>query len=104
MDISESDWKTFKKLRALALERFSQQILDEVQAISSKSGPTAHERYLEVYRHIHERDEEVANAFNRFSRSTALLSLRLIRSLNLLTDTELSGLSDEAQRRTEPLW
>jgi hypothetical protein len=104
MDISERDWKTFKKLRALALERLSQQIMDEVQAISSKTGATAHEKYLEVYRHTRERDKDVADAFNRFSRSTALLSLRIIRSLNLLTDSELSGLSDEAKRSTEPLW
>lgn len=34
-DISETDWKTFKRLREQSLERVSQRILDESQALSN---------------------------------------------------------------------
>ena len=34
-DIKESDWKVFKRLRELALERFCERILGEIAGISS---------------------------------------------------------------------
>jgi hypothetical protein len=33
MRIPESDWKTFKRVRLVALERFSQRVLDDCQRI-----------------------------------------------------------------------
>jgi hypothetical protein len=72
MSIRESDWKIFKRLRAVALERFSQRILDECRQICLRQDTTAHERYGEVYGLIHDRDREMAQAFDNFSRSSAL--------------------------------
>ena len=97
MSIRESDWKAFKRLRAVALERFSQRVLDECQEICSKRDATAHERYGELYDLIHERNREMAHAFDHFSRSKALLSLRLIRMHNLLTEAEVAEFSEETQ-------
>ncbi|OOG27203.1 hypothetical protein B1C78_04280 [Thioalkalivibrio denitrificans] len=102
MRMRESDWKVFKRIRALALERFSQRILDECREICMKQTSSAHERYLELFRLIHERDKLIAAAFDRFSRSSAYMSLRLIRSMNLLTDAEVAELSAEAQEVTDP--
>jgi hypothetical protein len=98
--IGESDWKVFKRLRTLALERFSQRVLDECQEICTKQTPSAHERYLELYRLIHERDKAMAAAFDHFSRSSAYMCLRMMRSLDLLTDAEVAELSANAQKAT----
>jgi hypothetical protein len=42
MDIKESDWKVFRKLRELALERFCQRVLEEVRVLLDK-GIGSHE-------------------------------------------------------------
>ncbi|MCE9662549.1 hypothetical protein LY622_03770 [Halomonas sp. M5N1S17] len=100
MSIRESDWKVFKRLRAVALERFSQRALDECQKICSKRDATAHERYGELYGLIHERNREMALAFDHFSRSSALSCLRLIRMHHLLTEAEVAEFSEETQSAT----
>ena len=101
MSIRESDWKIFKRLRAMALERFSQRVLDECQEICSKRDSPAHERYGELYGLIHERNRDMALAFDNFSRSSALLCLQLIRMHDLLTETEVAEFSEETQSATK---
>lgn len=95
MTISESDWKTFKKLKATALERFSQRILDESLAICANSALSAHDRYGELYRLIHQRDKEMARAFDGLSRSKAYPQLCLMQNLELLTQEELAEFSED---------
>ncbi|VXC41557.1 conserved hypothetical protein [Pseudomonas sp. 8Z] len=95
MTISESDWKIFKELKTKALERFSQRILDESQAICCNSALSAHERYGELYRLIHQRDKEMARAFDGLSRSKAHLQLCLMQDLELLTQEELARFSKD---------
>jgi hypothetical protein len=63
-DIKESDWKALRQLHAIALERFSVRILDELHRITSAKDRSAHARYLDVFRLIQERDDEMAHAFN----------------------------------------
>jgi len=104
MTIKESDWKKFKKVRERALQRFSQRILDECQAIIDDDAKTPHERYLDLYRLTRKRDEEIANAFNDFSRSKADMCLRLMRFHELVTDEEISEFSLEFQGLTNPDW
>lgn len=98
MTIAEADWKTFKQLRAVALERFSQRVLDDCQDICRKERSTAHDRYGELYGLIRERDKEMALAFDDLRRSTAVLCLRLMVRQDLLTKKELSQFSSEVQR------
>lgn len=102
MKIPERDWKVFRRLREVALERFSQRILDEIQEVASDSSPSAHERYLEVFRLIQERDRELGDAFNDPRRSTALLAITLIRSYGLLTEEEVAEFSPEIEQTTRP--
>lgn len=40
MDIKESDWKVFRKVRQLALERFCEQVLSEVKILASNPSDT----------------------------------------------------------------
>lgn len=98
MTIPEADWRTFKKLRAVALERFSQQVLNECQAICGKDALTAHERYGELYELLHERDHAMARAFDDLRRSTAVVCLKLMYQLGLVTDEELTQFSSEVQK------
>lgn len=84
----------------MALERFSQRVVDEAQAVCRDESLTAHERYLKLYGLIDDQNEEMASAFDDVRRSTADLQLRLIRRHGLLTEEETSQFSAELQRVT----
>src|SRR5262245_54259793 len=88
-DIKESDWKIFKGLREIALERFCERILDEVARISSDSTKTKHERYLAIYQLLRERNKEIDPIFDYLRRSTAVRQIWAFRSHDLLTEQEL---------------
>ena len=48
-EIKESDWKLFKQLHPVALERFSQRILSEIGSINADSAKSFHQRYLDIF-------------------------------------------------------
>lgn len=98
MRISESDWKKYKKVRAEALERFARQVLDESQAICRNDSETAHERYLELYELLHERDRELDRTFDYLRRSTALVCLKLMHNSGLISDEEVSEFSADVRQ------
>lgn len=100
--IREYDWKVFKRLRANALQRLCQNILDESRAILDRPDKTAHERYLELFKLLHDRDKEVALSFDHFSRSRALGDLQILRAQELITGEEARELSPETEKRTRP--
>lgn len=97
MSILESDWKKFKELRKIALDRFCKIVLAEAKTIAEHSALSAHARYGMLYGLIHDRNRDMAQAFdhNSQSRSSALTALRLFVRHDLLTDDELSVLSDD---------
>jgi hypothetical protein len=86
--ISEPDWKIFKPVRQQALERFCERVLDDVERIRGDAAKSHHERYIEIYRLIKERDKELAHVFDYLRRSTALMQLAAFRSLQLVTDED----------------
>lgn len=93
--IAESDWKRFRQLHPIALERFCQQILNEIERVNADDSLSFHQRYLDIYKIIERRDKELAESFNDLRRSTALMQIVFIYGRGLLTDTELSGFSQE---------
>jgi len=95
MEIKESDWKVFRRLHAIALERFCDQILMNVKKLVSTPSKSAHERYLAVFKELRERDKEMAEAFDGPRRSMALLQLAAIQRNSLLTKEEMGQLSRE---------
>ena len=97
ISISESDWKVFRQLHKIALERFCERTLHELGQLASAPDRGAHERYLAVFKLLQRRDDELAEAFNDMRRSTAWRQLRIIRSLGLLTDEELARFSPETR-------
>jgi hypothetical protein len=100
-DIAESDWKIFKGLREVALERFCERVLGEIAGISSDATKTKHERYLAIYRLVRERDKEIDPIFDYLRRSTAVRQIFAFRSHDLLTAQELRQLSPELVKSVE---
>lgn len=94
-EITESDWKCFRKLHPVALERFSAQILKEIETISADITKSSHQRYLDIYRIVERRDKELSATFDDLRRSTALMQIVSIYGRGLLTESELMAFSQE---------
>ena len=98
-DIPESDWRHFKKVRSVLLERYCARVLADLQDAIGATEGTAHERYLRVFKLIDQRNDDMGRAFDDFRRSTAVMQLGIMRRMELLTDEELSVFSPETQAR-----
>ena len=98
-DIRESDWKMFKELHPIALQRYCERFLKDVERVVADGSKTPHDRYGEIYSLTKHATNELARAFDDKRRSTALLQLHIIHSLGLLTEEELSRFSSEAQKQ-----
>lgn len=96
-DMRESDWKRFRELRTVALDRFCERALHEVSGVAQQRERTAHEKYLAVYALVRKKDKELAELFDNPRRSTALWQLALIHRSGLLTDEEFSHFSAETR-------
>lgn len=96
-EILESDWKVFRQLHPIALERFCQRVFSEIDRLASDTTKSGHERYLAVFELIQRRDREMAHAFDDLRRSTALRRLASIQSHELLTEEELARLSRQTR-------
>ena len=106
-DIKESDWKVFRKVRTIALERFCQRVLDEVGKIAAQRDRSSHERYLEVFKLIETRDEDLGEVFNNPRRSAAIVQLARMRFYKLLDEEELAPFSRETRasvQRAIEIW
>jgi hypothetical protein len=102
MDIKESDWKVFRRLHSVALERYCQRVLEEVK-LATACNDSYHDCYLKVYRLIQDRDKTMARTFDDLRRSTALMGLVNIVNEGLLTNKELEQLSQELQSRIDAI-
>jgi len=102
-EIKESDWKLLRQMVPVALERFCQRILGELDRLGSDSTKSHHQRYLAIFAVLQRRDEEMAQAFNDMRRSTALTQLAAICSHGLLTEEEFSRFSPETRSVIELL-
>lgn len=102
-DFPESDWRAFRKLREIALERFCERVVTNINRIAADAGLAYYSRYSSIYELIHERDRELADAFDGPRRSTALLQLALMVSLDLVTDEELRMFTSKTQSLLQAL-
>jgi hypothetical protein len=92
--IPESDWRLFRRLEPIALDRFCSQVLDKSARIAGEPGKTSHERYLKLYKFIREQDRDLAAVFDDLRRSTAIRKLAQIYALGLLTEAELGDFTE----------
>ena len=98
MDIHESDWRVFRRLHSIALERFCKRVLEEVRE-AAECKTDYHDCYRKVYRLIRDYDKRMAAAFDDPRRSNAFLLLANIIGEGLLSAEELKQFSQEAQAR-----
>ena len=98
-EFPESDWRTFRELRQVALERFCKRVLDQVPRFALDSKRTYHERYLELFRWLGERNEELAQAFNDPRRSQMLWQLAAIYAYGLLEPDEFARFTPHTRER-----
>jgi hypothetical protein len=99
--VPESDWGSFRELRQHALERFCKRALEEVQTILHDGSRSYHTRYLDVYRLLTTRDEELAHAFNDPRRSRMIVQLAAIHAYGLLEPHELERFTDGTRATIE---
>ena len=92
-DGAEADWKTLRALSKVALDRYCAKVLDDCAAVIRDESKSSHERYLELFKLIQERDDDIAAAFNDMRRSQAAFRLAHTLALGVLTDDELARFS-----------
>jgi hypothetical protein len=102
-EINESDWKIFRRLHEVELERFCQRVIGEIKQASGDCDRDYHKRYLKIFTLIMDRNDEIARSFDDVRRSRAMVLLTNIRKNGLLTDEEFSQLSPEARARVESI-
>ncbi len=95
--VPESDWTLFRELRATALDRFCEGVLDEVRRVLLDASQSNHERYVVVHRLLKDRDGTLARTFNDPRRSTMIEQLGAIQALGLLKAEELLGFTPETR-------
>ena len=96
-NIEELDWKHLRDLTPVLLDRYCRQILSEAEAIASRHEEAAHPRYLAVYKLILDRDRELGDMFNNMRRSTAFISILLLRRNGVFTDEEFAGFGEKTK-------
>jgi hypothetical protein len=97
----ESDYKLFRQLQTVALDRFCARVLSETSRIASDGSKSNHERYLALYQHLREKDRELALLFDNPRRSTASIQLAGIWIRRLLTEEEKARFSAETREAVE---
>ena len=102
-EFPESDWKTFSQLRLVSLERFCKRVLDEVPRFSLDTEGSYHERYLELFRWLGERNDELAKAFDDPRRSQMLWQRAAIYAYGLLEPDEFARLAPHTRERIQLL-
>src|SRR5687767_18514 len=93
--LTESEWKQFRQVLELALERFCQRTLSEMVAKANEPAKSHHQRYGEVNLYLRERDRELSRTFDDVRRSTAFFQLAFLYEANLLEDEELARFRPE---------
>ncbi|HEY1898260.1 MAG TPA: hypothetical protein VGG49_00530 [Steroidobacteraceae bacterium] len=95
--IAEADWKVLRRVHPLALERYCERVLAEVERVTGNSVQSAHQRYLDIFKIVEKHGHEMGGIFDDLRRSNALTMLARLRSEGLLMADEFSVLSPETR-------
>ena len=102
LEILESDWKVFKQLQKVALDRCCQKVLDRIAEVSAQKGKSPHDKYGEIYDIMEESDANIARLFDNSRRSNAAIQIMAIREEGLWTDQELARFSPQVRNLKLP--
>ena len=96
-EIPESDWKIFKQVHPVALERYCELANEELVAIAVDDARSPVERFHALCDRARQLSLECHETFADFRRSTAKLQLLLMRRLGVLEPEEIARFSPETQ-------
>lgn len=95
----ERDWKLLRRIQDEALAKACEMVNSGVEKIIEKRSGREHEAYLELWKHIKEKDREIANTFDNMRRSTAIYSLINMVAYGYISKEELAKFSEETQEK-----
>ena len=98
----EADWRVFRELRPLLLDRLCRRILADCQRVIAGDA-SAHERYLQLFELIQRRDDDIAAGFNDVRRSNLVMRMLAVYRLGLFEPDELDRFSDQLQQTLQML-
>lgn len=101
--VNEADWKVLRRVLPLAVERFCERVLGEIDQAARDRSRSHQARYLEIFELIRRRDRDIARLFDDPRRSRALTMLTEMRSERLLTEEEFFSLSQQTRSAVEML-
>ncbi len=99
----ERDWKQLRKFNPDMLNALCLRINQQADRIIQSSEKSDHKKYLELFKHIQDSDDIVANCFNDWRRSNITIKISYLLANGLLTDDHIQQLSDETQEQIKVL-
>jgi hypothetical protein len=100
-DITERDWKVFRELHAIAMDRFFENAVKEMQPMLWQKNKIAQERFWDALTYAKEQRKQAADVFDGMRRSTAVFQAGLMYARHLLTKEEISRFTPEMQEQLE---
>ena len=94
--IPERDWKEWRKLSAIVLERFCARTLDRAAQFAIGSDP-AHDRYVRLFQYLKRQDRTIAVIFDNPRRSSAYEQITAAVAKRIVSTDELTVFSQETQ-------
>jgi hypothetical protein len=102
-ELPEADWKIFRELRLLALERFCQRAIEDLDRVLRDGSQTFHQRYRNAFQLLETRDQVLAKMFDDPRRSRMMVQLAEIWVHHLLHADELERFSVKTRATIEAL-
>ncbi len=101
--MKEHEWKKFKKLKDVCLDRFCERVLADANSIITTNTKTNREKYYDLYKLIEDEDKRLATAFDGLSRNTAFMQLFLMHQMGLVEERELDEFETETSSKIRSL-
>ena len=99
--ISESDWKTLRKLKEAKLNQLCGSFLHEIKEKVIHRTDDHYRSFYAIWELVNAGNDDVADMFDDLKRSNAIFKLALWRRNGLLSDDELNEFSAETRSATE---
>ena len=96
-EIPESDWKVFKQVHPLALERFCSRANEELASMAQDTGRPQVERFHALCDRARQLSRDCHEVFADFRRSTARVQLLAMRGHGVLKPEEIARFTPETQ-------
>ena len=97
--IPEKDWKKLRAMKEEFLQVACGRVLAKISTMIDMRSGGNHQTYLRLWKTMKEEDSEIANMFDDFKRSTAVLKLATWYHNKLIDKEPCSNLAKKLERR-----